>query len=254
MKTIFETIIKDSDRVIAIAGAGGKTSLMFLLAQGFQKDGEKVITTTTTRILMPTIRQSKNIVLFHEKKFSAHLVTALDHDGHATIANRPLPGNKLEGLSPGRLEIILYRSPAKRMIIEADGARGLSLKAPGEHEPVVPEWTDVFICMAGIDIIGKPLLDTTVFRAKRFATLTKTAIGTTITPKAVARLAVHPQGMLKGCPQRARSYIFFNKTDISESPDIPQRIIEAAKILEGKKPDLWIYGSIEQNRCSRYKG
>ena len=40
--------------VVSLAGAGGKTTLMFRLASELLLGGKKVITTTTTRILEPT--------------------------------------------------------------------------------------------------------------------------------------------------------------------------------------------------------
>jgi probable selenium-dependent hydroxylase accessory protein YqeC len=42
-----------NERVIALVGAGGKTTAMFHMAHEFGEAGRRVIVTTTTRIRMP---------------------------------------------------------------------------------------------------------------------------------------------------------------------------------------------------------
>ena len=250
MTSIFTTLVQAEDRVISIVGAGGKTSLMFLLAHGFQQRSLRVITTTTTRIRVPASRQSKNVILRGEEHFYSRLVTALDRDRHATIGHHLLPGNKLAGLSPSELSRVRRQAPADRMIIEADGARGLSLKAPGREEPVVPVWTNLFIAMVGLDCIGRPLTEDFVFRPKSVAAITGLRPQEPITTRTLARLAVHPQGMLKGCPPTARSCIFFNKAEDTNTRKTARQIIAAAHALPGSRPDFWVYGSIKQNTCT----
>jgi len=250
MPDLYPTLVGPEDRVIAIVGAGGKTSLMFFLARSFSDRHPNIITTTTTRIRMPTRSQSSGVVLFSADDFPARLERILAHHSHATVANRLLPDDKLEGLSPELLEEILAGSSAAHMIIEADGARGLSLKAPGESEPVVPEWADVCIAVAGLDCIGHPLTKLHVFRPEKVAAITGLAPGETITPAALARLAVHPRGMLKGCPAASRNLIFFNKTENQPDQRLAEKIIAIADTLPGNKPDAWAYGSIHNNTCT----
>ncbi|MCK5809395.1 putative selenium-dependent hydroxylase accessory protein YqeC, partial [bacterium] len=162
-------------------------------------------------------------------------------------------GNKLQGLNCEKVEQIFEHSSANRMLIEADGARQLSFKAPGHNEPVVPQITDVFISVVGLDIIGKPLIDANVFRAALVSARTELPMGAEITPLTVAKLASHPKGLLKGYPKKARSYIFLNKTDIPGGKKKALSIIKEAKHLEGRKPDFWISGSIRENVCESYR-
>ncbi len=250
MTGIFTSLVQAEDRVISIVGAGGKTSLMFLLAWGCIRQGKRVITTTTTRIRVPASRQSKNVILQKEEHFYSRLVTALDRDLHATIGRHLLPDNKLAGLSPSELSRVRRQIPADRMIIEADGARGLSLKAPGKKEPVVPVWTELFIALVGLDCVGRPLTEDFVFRPRSVAAITGLRPQEPITPLALARLAVHRQGMLKGCPPTARSCIFFNKAEDTTARKTARQIIAAAHTLPGSRPDFWVYGSIKQNTCT----
>ncbi len=62
MTTLREAFKLESGGVIAIVGAGGKTSLMFRIAHELAADGESVLT-TTTRILPPTRAQCPRVIL-----------------------------------------------------------------------------------------------------------------------------------------------------------------------------------------------
>ena len=46
---------------------------------------------------------------------------------------------------------------ADRVIIEADGTKGLPLKVPNDHEPVIPAFADAVIAVAGLSALGCPL-------------------------------------------------------------------------------------------------
>ena len=63
VKTIRDVFKFNNGGVIAIVGAGGKTSLMFRLAEEFSNAGETVLTTTTTKILVPETAQSKDVIV-----------------------------------------------------------------------------------------------------------------------------------------------------------------------------------------------
>lgn len=54
---------------------------------------------------------------------------------------------------------LLERLPqlADRVIIEADGTKGLPLKVPNEHEPVIPPFADAVVAVAGLSALGQPL-------------------------------------------------------------------------------------------------
>jgi probable selenium-dependent hydroxylase accessory protein YqeC len=248
---LFETLIRGDERIITITGAGGKTSLMFALARAFQKRGTRVITTTTTRILRPGPEQSSHVLLCSENdSITAPLAALLARNGHVTLAGRALPGDKLEGLPCRALEKILADSPADLMIIEGDGARNLPLKVPGENEPVVPQATDLFIGMAGLDCIGSRLCEETAFRPELIAALAGQQMGEPITAATIARLAVHPQGMLKGCPPGARSCIFLNKIDTTGGMEKARQVIAAASAMQAVlRPDTWLAGIVRDKEC-----
>ena len=68
-----EKILPHEGGVISLVGAGGKTTLMFRLARELADTGERVLTTTTTRILRPTKEQSASVVVSHDVKETASI-------------------------------------------------------------------------------------------------------------------------------------------------------------------------------------
>jgi molybdenum cofactor cytidylyltransferase len=98
-------------------------------------------------------------------------------------------------------------------LIEADGSRQKALKAPGEHEPPIPDFARVVVVVAGLGALGKPLGEETVHRSEIFARLSGLQPGETITPSALVRVFVHPEGGLKNMPEKARRVVLLNQAD-----------------------------------------
>ncbi len=99
------------------------------------------------------------------------------------------------------------------ILIEADGSRMLPLKAPAEHEPVIPEWVDAVIVLAGMSALGKPLSSDTVFRPEVFGKLGKMKEGEVITVEGLERVLCHPKGGLKGIPEKAKRILVLNQAE-----------------------------------------
>ena len=96
---------------------------------------------------------------------------------------------------------MLFRST---FIVEADGARGLRLKAPGEGEPLIPPCADVVCVLANLDALGRPLDDRIAHRVNLVAKLTQTMPGSIITARLMSTLLMHVEGGLKNIPPTAR--------------------------------------------------
>jgi len=86
------------DRVTAIVGSGGKTSLMFALAEACP--GPAVMT-TTTKIYPPSPAESPRVVLAREAGagFRGQLAGGLAEHGRVTAARALGTEGKLEGLT-----------------------------------------------------------------------------------------------------------------------------------------------------------
>ncbi|MFP7756329.1 selenium cofactor biosynthesis protein YqeC [Thermodesulfobacteriota bacterium B35] len=247
MARLDRILLRPGARSVAITGAGGKTSLMFLLARYLRQGGKRVIISTTTRIRRPQAGQGGQLCLTDAAGAADHLARALASRGLVTLARRLLPDSKLAGIDPDELAEIVRNSGADHLLVEADGARGRSLKAPAGHEPVIPAWAEYCIIVAGMDCIGERLGPDRVFRPELVAARTGMAMGEMITPETVARLVLHPQGLLKGCPETARTCVLLNKIDVNGGRDRARQVVSAAAGLAGRRPDCWISGTVQGN-------
>lgn len=149
--------------VTAIIGSGGKTTLMYALAQELSRFGS-VIVTTTTHIWKP-----------------AHLpVTQWVQDVKGIVCTgSPCENGKLCAPRQSMEELA---DLADFVLVEADGSAGKPLKAHAAHEPVIPDNAAQVICVAGASGLNRPISEV-VHRPEIFFQMTNCAVAT---PKAVA--------------------------------------------------------------------
>ncbi len=207
---------------MSFVGAGGKTSLLLHLAGELAADGRPVLVTTTTHLADP--REERPILpvrlLLHaELEFPAHAAAAAVPEPALGVtllaARRTEPPGKLKGIDPSHVRLLA--SLWSLVLVEADGSRRLPLKAPAEHEPVVPEETGLTVGVLGLDALGWPMDERTVHRPERFAAVSGCAPGEAIGWDHLVALARHPEGLFKGA--RGARVALLNKVD--ESPYLP---------------------------------
>jgi len=223
--------------VISIAGAGGKTTLMFRLAGELFLSGQRVITTTTTRILEPTPGESPSLFVHRDgEKIKEFLKHHIDQSRHITVAGERLGEGKLKGIASDLVVELWNSSLSDYIIIEADGAAGRPVKAPREQEPVIPYNTTVVIAVLGIDGVGMALTEENVFQPELISRLTGIPLGGSISVEAMAVLMTHPEGIFKGSPASSRVVAFLNKVDIPDGLAKAEAV--ARKIIEGRLPRI----------------
>ncbi len=238
--------------VVALVGAGGKTTAMFLLANELATS-MRVLTTTSTRIFVAQTKHSPVHVTFDPRQQAiADLLPQLDRSiaayGQALLTGPPDPdSDKVSGVSPDTIDILAGSRRFDVIINEADGSRTLPLKAPAAHEPVIPLSTTLVIPTAGLDVVGQPLGDDTVHRAELISQLTGTALGQPVTPDTVARLLCHPKGGLKKVPAQARVVPLLNKVDEKLGRDGLKGARDIAyKLLRCGQVDSVVIGSMRR--------
>lgn len=200
---------------VAIVGAGGKTSLMSALAKDLSSRGGTVVIGTTTKIWyreamrFPRVVFSRSDADWHNK-----VRRELKRCGHVFVGQGILDSGKLEGIPPALADVLYQDQKIDYLIIEADGAAGLPLKAPAPHEPVIPASTTAVVAMMGLEVIGKELEPECVFRLGRFKDVTGIARGQILTPANLAKIFHSSKGLFKGTPVLARRIAFLNKLDL----------------------------------------
>lgn len=138
--------------VIAIVGAGGKTTLVHQLRNQYLTEGKKVFVTTTTHML----KEADTLVNAEVQQ----CVQALN-DTNYCMAGVDAGFGKIAALPEAMYQEIC--KAADVVLVEADGARHMPLKVPAEWEPVIPSGVDKIIVVAGLHGLGKKACEA-VFR------------------------------------------------------------------------------------------
>lgn len=238
MPTIREAFDLHTGECLAFVGAGGKTTLAYRLLQDAAEAGERAVFTTTTNIWEPA---PGSIDLLIEADDAIGSTDAIAQQlqgapwGSAAIvgpivgvpSDAAVPGaywptiqTKRRGPAPEQICALRAADPAVTWIVEADGARGLRIKAPASNEPIIPACTDVVAVVACLDALGRPLDDRIAHRADRIAALTGCMPGAVITPPTLVTLLMHAQGGRRSIPAHARAVaVLTQHADSALHPD-----------------------------------
>ena len=136
-------------RLVALCGAGGKTSLLYALGREWTLKKEKVALTTSTHI---QAELPDGCVLWDRPDEEDLL--SIWRAGFTPVAGQSA-GRKLKGPSEDMWAIL--RKNADRIIVEADGAACHPVKFPAVWEPVIPQYTDRVLVLCGLSALDKPL-------------------------------------------------------------------------------------------------
>jgi probable selenium-dependent hydroxylase accessory protein YqeC len=165
--------VQKSPLVLTFVGAGGKTTLLYALAEEFAAQGQKVLVMTTTHMYEP-IQYGvfcDDVSVVADKLQRDHLAIAGRCDGRGKIT---FWGDRFyEQVCP-------Y---ADVVLIEGDGAKGRPFKICSDTEPVIPANTDAVLAVAGLTAIGKTMAEV-CFRY----TLAGLLENSILTPKLLAEL------------------------------------------------------------------
>lgn len=208
--------------VVSAAGAGGKTSAIRRLAQEYIESGQRVIVTTTTHMM---VEDRPWFLLEPSAEKMGELLAAY---GQAWVGT-PAPGGKMQGVPCEFLDKIWEMGLP--VLIEADGARKLPLKVPGEQEPVIlPETTHV-LSVYGLDAVGQRIEDI-CFRPERAEELLDKKITERVTAEDIAFLAASDRAGRKGCPPEAVYTVVLNKANDRKRRECA---LEICGLLRGKE-------------------
>src|SRR2546421_10516007 len=232
--------------LISIVGAGGKTTTMYTLAWELAQRGKRVITTTTTNIYFPKQDETDTLIVATETSVLLKMVSAAWKQHHrVTVAGRAIGSGKITGLQPDQPYELLMKSGADVVIVEADGARHKTIKAPAEHEPVVPPQTNVALLMMSAEAINQPLSGEIAHRPERIAEVTGINQGDMLTPAVIAHLMTSERGGLKNIPEKARVYVLVThvtgeKMDaIREISGLIKSSSRITEVLYSEQPGEW---------------
>lgn len=196
---------------IALVGSGGKTTLMFQLAKDY---GTTVVCTTTTHLALDQLTQADTHLIVTD--VSQLPDPAQSPPGKIILITGPEVEPNRVGSPPRDVQealVGLAEQWACPLIIEADGARKLPLKAPADHEPPIPEFVDAVITVVGLSGLGKPLREDWVHRPGIYSRLVGLPEGGILESHHLVQELTSLQGGLKNIPGGARRILLINQVD-----------------------------------------
>ncbi|MEG0863645.1 MAG: selenium cofactor biosynthesis protein YqeC [Clostridia bacterium] len=180
--------------VTAVVGSGGKTTLMERLACELSENA-RVLRMTTTQMRVPN-----GTVIFAEKVDACLLLKvkqAFEQQLLVTVGREAENGKITKPL--GSLDALF--ALADYVLIEADGSRGLPLKAPAEHEPVLCGKEKLVLAVMGATGIGRPICEA-AHRSRLYAALLHKQENEVVTAEDAARVLMDANGQRKGVISR----------------------------------------------------
>lgn len=221
---MFSQMFGPEPGVISVVGSGGKTSLLSALAG--ELSGGVILCTTT-----------------HMFPFSQYPLLPGDDAGQVEAAllrrrvlclGQPDENGKLTAPA---LPFVRLQELAPWVLVEADGSKGLPLKAHAPHEPVIPPESRRTLLVAGASGFGRPVVQT-VHRPERFRALTGAGPEDPVTPELAAR-AILREGLARR--------VFLNQVEAPADWAAAERF---ARVLIGAGLAVWA-GSLHGGVCRR---
>jgi molybdenum cofactor cytidylyltransferase len=212
-------------QALAFVGAGGKTTAIARLVTELSSSIPLLVTTTThlghdqERITSKHVLETDldwRVALreYLQLGQSVLLTGAADSEGKWTSpANTALTAAHEIAVESGGVTLI-----------EADGARGRSLKAPAGHEPAIPGFVRQVILLAGMNALGEPLSDERVHRPELAGPIMGLGGGETIGVEHMARLLSHSSGGLKDIPPRVQVRCLLNCDSSQQKCDAGEQV------------------------------
>ena len=179
--------------VTAVIGSGGKTSLLYRLAEELRACGT-VLLATTTHIIRPP--------QYPFAETATQLRAALAAEGAACAGSYTPEGKLTAPAFDG------WEQAADFVLVEADGSKRLPAKAHEAWEPVLPSQRRRTICVLGASAFGQPIRQA-AHRPALFAQLAGVPWSAAITPEMAARV-IRREGFA--------DIIYVNQVDELEPP------------------------------------
>jgi probable selenium-dependent hydroxylase accessory protein YqeC len=216
-------------QMVALVGGGGKTGAMLTISRELADKGWRVLASTTTRVGQ-SVATSMPVLTMMGDEPPEELARAMSGSGRAFLSGGLGDDGKLLGVDPWILTAIRDRCIADVVIVEADGARQLPLKAPGEHEPLLPPGVDLVSPVAGLDALGRPIEPGHVHRPELLRQLTNSDV---VTPQVIADVLASDAGGMKGVPGSSAVCPMLNKIDTA-----PRELaLEVASAVLARRPN-----------------
>ncbi|MDT4762748.1 selenium cofactor biosynthesis protein YqeC [Sphaerochaeta sp. PS] len=225
-----QTYLSSSQRCITLTGSGGKTTCMIALAKAYAHKDNRVLVSTTTKLVGPDKQEYGCDTYFFDERVLSYHPSRGERVFYTHLAQKAVapPLENLEALLD-RYDVV---------VLEGDGSMNLGLKLHVERDPVVPSFTTATICLASFSLLGEP------FRKNCFGSehYTDAFPDSLVTLETYERLLHHGQGILKSA--QGKTVVLFNQC---REEDLQQCKKLSLMDLPSQQYALW-FGSLKANK------
>ncbi len=180
--------------MVCAVGAGGKKTTLYALAR--QHPGRLGLTTTTQISPLPPDLAMRTVLRPLPELLDAVIEAARYHSRIAFARPKGRDG-RVGGVDIDILASLQVAAGFDTLLIKADGARMRGIKAPADHEPVLPPGTTTVLWLVSAGVLGRPLDERVAHRVERIEALTGARRDRPLRPEHLTRLLTHPEGGLR---------------------------------------------------------
>ena len=182
--------------IVALVGAGGKTTVLSKLVEYGRLKGQPMVVTTTTRLYESQVAQYEPIYskdINDVDEYCTHRIL----QGYCGAWFTGISRTKVDSVDCESIDHLATLHPNWQIVVEADGAKEKWLKAPKDTEPVVPNKTTTTIGVVNLQMLGSPLDDEHVHNLELVQSIVNRDMGAIVTPHMLAQIVLHKQGLFQ---------------------------------------------------------
>jgi len=225
--------------IISFVGAGGKTTMMFKIAQELRQ-GNRVLVTTTTKIFFP-LEDTYDFISTDSAILPQDI--HIKKNGIYILGSAVNQENKILGLSFKKLdELAPYFD---YILIEADGAKKKQLKWWNETEPVIYMKTTKTIGIIDIQALKMEINENNVHRSKIFCELTGAIQGERVKIEHLLKIVINPLGLFKAA--LGEKILYINKVERPNDLISAKSLVNKVNLNDKKLIDRVLWGSLKKD-------
>lgn len=213
---IFKEKSKNIHKTVSVVGAGGKTTIIRSILKECKKMGIPCAVSTTTHI------QAWDVEYFLGEP-SVEIFRRLMLQYGSVWMGEKITEDKLSSFPDTFIRKIMEEPGI--LLLEADGAKHLPVKAPSVHEPVIIPETDIVLNVYGMSAVGKKIGEV-CFRKEMVMEILRKRDEDILCPEDIVILA---KSSLAGRKQVAGSmeyHVVLNQADTKEQVEMAEKIAE----------------------------
>lgn len=228
--------LKKSD-IVSIVGAGGKTTMMFKIAEEL-RGLNKVLVSTTTKIYVP-LKERYDFICTDSEMLQRYI--HMKENGIYILGSGVNCENKILSLSKKEFDELALHFDY--VLIEADGAKKKRLKGWNELEPGIYRKTTKTVGILDIQVLGMIISEVNVHRSKLFCELTGAKQGETVKIEHLIMLIINPLGLFKAA--LGEKILYINKVERPKDLILAKSLVDEINLKDDKLIDQIFIGSLK---------